>query len=83
LTQQLVQAFPETPPYGGQFGSDPTPHLTIARASTEGELDRLQAEVSARLEPLFPLDFEVRKICIEEEGPAGNWLVSATIPLLE
>lgn len=82
LTQRLVRAFPETPPYGGQFGSDPTPHLTIAKAATEGELDRLEAAVSARLEPLFPLSFQVRALSIEEEGPDGFWQVSSTIELI-
>ena len=82
LTQRLVQAFPETPPYGGEFGSDPTPHLTIALAETEEELHRLQADILGRLEPLFPLQVPVHALSLEEEGADGMWQVSATIELM-
>ena len=82
LSRQLVQAFPETPPYGGQFGSDPTPHLTIALAETEEELNRLQADIIARLEPLFPLLVSVHALSLEEEVANGMWQVSATIELM-
>jgi 2'-5' RNA ligase len=33
LIRRLAAAFPDTPPYGGQF-PDPTPHLTVAKASS-------------------------------------------------
>lgn len=82
LTRRLVHAFPETPPYGGQFGSDPTPHLTIALAETEEELNRLQADILVRLEPLFPLRVPVHTLCVEEEGIGGTWQVVATIELI-
>ena len=81
LTQRLVQSFPETPPYGGQFGADPTPHLTIARAETEKELNRLQADILARLEPLFPLRVAVKELSVEEEWTDGTWQIVATIEL--
>lgn len=82
LIRRLVRAFPETPPYGGQFGSDPMPHLTLAKATSEEELSRLQAEISARLEPLLPLSLPVQALSIEEEGPDGRWQVSSTIELI-
>jgi 2'-5' RNA ligase len=82
LIRRLVRAFPETPPYGGQFGADPTPHLTIAQATTEEELSRLQAEISARLEPVFPLSLPVHALSIEEEGADGRWQISSTIELV-
>ncbi len=81
LTQRLVQAFPETPPYGGQVGSDPTPHLTVARAETEEDLNRLQAEILVRLQPLFPVRIPVQTLSVEEEGIDGTWQVVATIEL--
>lgn len=33
LTSRLVAAFPGWPPYGGQFGDDVRPHLTVDAAS--------------------------------------------------
>jgi hypothetical protein len=81
LIRRLIKEFPETPPYGGQFGSDPIPHLTIAKAATEKELDRLQVEVLAVLEPVFPLSVYVHGLTIEEEGPDGIWHGVSTIEL--
>jgi 2'-5' RNA ligase superfamily len=81
VLRRLVEAFPETPPYGGQFGSDPIPHLTVAKAATEQELDRLQAEVLTVLEPIFPLSVYVHALSIEEEGPDGNWHLVSMIEL--
>lgn len=82
LTQRLVRAFPETPPYGGQFGADTTPHLTIALAESEDELTRLEADIRARLEPRFPLRILVHALSIEEEGADGRWQTTATIELV-
>jgi hypothetical protein len=56
-------------------------NLTIAKASTEEELDRLYGEVSARLKHRLPLAIEVHALTIEEEGADGNWKVSSTIRL--
>jgi 2'-5' RNA ligase len=81
LTRRLVRAFPETPPYGGQFGADPTPHLTIALAETEAELNRLETEIRACLEPRFPLQVPVHALSLEEEGTDGTWQIWATIEL--
>jgi hypothetical protein len=66
----------------GHFGSDPTLHVTIAKAITEEELGRHQAEVSARLWPLLPLSFHVHTLSIEKEGTDGNWQVSSTVELI-
>lgn len=82
LTRRLVVTFPDTPPYGGQF-PDPAPHLTVAKASTEDRLDRLEEEVVACLGPLFPLVFTVREIAIQEEGDDGMWSVHSNIALTD
>jgi hypothetical protein len=81
LIGRLTRAFPETPPYGGQFGSDPIPHLTIALGESEEELQRLQAEILARLQPRFPLRVSVHALSLDEEGPDGAWRAKATIEL--
>jgi hypothetical protein len=38
LTARLVAAFPQWPPYGGEFGDDVVPHLTVDAASDEVSL---------------------------------------------
>ena len=38
LTARLVAAFPDWPPYGGEFGDDVQPHLTVDAASDEVDL---------------------------------------------
>lgn len=43
LTARLVVAFPDWPPYGGEFGDDVQPHLTVDAASDEVDLDSTAA----------------------------------------
>lgn len=58
LTALLVRAFPEHPPYDGEFGTDVVPHVTLDAASAEVSLvstRRLLGDVvpvSCRLEEL-------------------------------
>lgn len=47
LTQALVAAFPDCPPYQGKF-AEPIPHLTFAIGDEAG-LGEIEAEVAARL----------------------------------
>jgi hypothetical protein len=44
----VERCWPAARPYGGEFGDDPTPHLTVAQAD-EPRLDQVQAQVTARL----------------------------------
>jgi hypothetical protein len=39
LTARLVAAFPGWPPYGGEFGDDVQPHLTVDAASAGAAVD--------------------------------------------
>ncbi|MCT9008999.1 2'-5' RNA ligase family protein [Streptomyces rhizosphaerihabitans] len=48
LTEAIVQRWPETPPYGGQF-DDIVPHLTIAQAQDDAVLDVAEADLHGRL----------------------------------
>jgi hypothetical protein len=43
LTARLVAAFPGWPPYGGEFGDDVQPHLTVDAASGEVDLASTRA----------------------------------------
>jgi 2'-5' RNA ligase len=37
LIDDLMTTWPEYPPYGGAYGNDPTPHLTVANAAMTGD----------------------------------------------
>ncbi|PKH41061.1 hypothetical protein CXG46_11110 [Nocardioides alpinus] len=52
LTARLVAAFPDWPPYGGEFGDDVQPHLTVDAASDEVDL----ASTAALLTDVVPAD---------------------------
>ncbi|MCW2505881.1 MAG: hypothetical protein JWO79_4165 [Actinomycetia bacterium] len=49
LTRALARRWPSYPPYGGQFGDDVIPHLTIAESADPGVLAEARADVLARL----------------------------------
>jgi 2'-5' RNA ligase len=54
LTRELGSAYPETPPYGGELGTnDPVPHATIAPLEVADE-----ETVRWRVEPLLPIPCE-------------------------
>jgi hypothetical protein len=80
LVARLVTAFPETPPYGGVFGSSPVPHLTVATSADERVLDVIER----RLRTLFegPLRLVVDRVSISEQGrgSGGHWAVRAEVP---
>ena len=81
LIARLVQAFPETPPFGGAFGSTPVPHLTAAKSANETELDAIQQKIDAALGQ--PLVVTVDRVSITEEvlGSDGRWAVRAELSL--
>lgn len=81
LMRTIHAAFPNSPPYGGEF-PDPTPHLTVAKASTEAKLDQLQQELSFTLGPHLPLSIDVRSVVVMEEDAEGYWRRTVEIPLV-
>lgn len=81
LMQAIHSAFPETPPYGGRF-FQVIPHLTIATAENDFELDQLEQEVHARLEAHLPLSVEARSVIVAQQNLNGIWSTVAELPLL-
>lgn len=51
LTRALVARWPEAPPYGGRFGDDVTPHLTVVMTTSGPDMD----SVERALVPALPL----------------------------
>lgn len=80
LMQVLFRAFPETPLYGGAF-SDPTPHLTIAKANDDKHFEQLMQEISRALAPKLPIKHQVSGVSIIEEAEDDFWHLRASVSL--
>ena len=79
--QAIHGAFPETPPYRGEF-QEVIPHLTIATADSDIELDQLEQEICLRLEAHLPLSVEAHLVVVAQENSNGIWRTVARLPLL-
>lgn len=49
LTRSVLGRWPDHPPYGGQFGEDVIPHLTVAETADEELIAEIRADVARRL----------------------------------
>jgi 2'-5' RNA ligase superfamily len=75
LTRALARRWPEYPPYGGQFGDDVIPHLTIAESADPGVL----AEASADVEPRLPVETVLTAASLLVFG-GSRWNVVRELP---
>ena len=76
LTQDIVQLWPDYPPYEGVHETV-IPHLTVAYGD-----DELLAEVEADVTPKLPVDALVKEaVLLEELEPDVRWEVRAHFPL--
>jgi 2'-5' RNA ligase len=76
MTQTFVQAFPDCPPYGGEF-PDPQPHLTVASQVDVAISNSLEAVVKAGL----PISTQVERLTLLVEDEEGQWAVGKSWPL--
>ncbi|TCO49187.1 2'-5' RNA ligase [Kribbella antiqua] len=78
LLYSVFQAFPECPPYGGEF-PDPHPHLTISSASQGGPavLAEAQAALAAAPAPSVLLS----ELGLWREDEQGVWRQFDAVPL--
>lgn len=60
LTAELAAAFPQCPPYGGEF-PDPVPHLTLDHPAGGVSVE----EVAARVAPMLPVTFRLDRIDLQ------------------
>lgn len=58
LTARLVAAFPQWPPYGGEFGDDVVPHLTVDAASDAVSL----SSTAALLADVLPVEIVLDRL---------------------
>jgi 2'-5' RNA ligase len=79
LFQTLSNAFPQYPPYGGRFGPDLHPHLTVAQFEDESE----QQAAFKKLPKYPPLTFTVMNVhVIYGASKSGMpWITYDVIPL--
>lgn len=75
----VLAEFPEYPIYGGQFGEEFTPHLTVGRFSDRAELERVYEELS--VQKLF-IGWDVEQIVVKYKMSDGVWDTWGEIPLL-
>jgi 2'-5' RNA ligase len=79
MTRAVWDAYPDYPPYGGEFDTI-VPHLTVA-AGDPRTLDEAEADVRRSL----PITGRVREIVLLEadEPSSASWVARATFPLAD
>ncbi|MFN8372423.1 MAG: 2'-5' RNA ligase family protein [Anaerolineae bacterium] len=77
LCQKVFAAFPECPPYWGQHGNEPIPHMTVGEFASEAE------QAAAILSSYEPVRFSVTRLHVMYgvDKVALPWLTHAVIPL--
>jgi 2'-5' RNA ligase len=79
LTECVVNHFPETPPYGGQF-PDIVPHLTVAHATDQSQLEAIEADFLQAAKTRWPIDATIREVTLIEKRD-GQWRTHRIFPL--
>ena len=81
LTGAVVQAFPTHLPYGGAYGADATPHLTVAETRLADRVEDVLA-AEREVEPLLPIATTVSEaLLIAGTASADSWGVVARLRL--
>jgi 2'-5' RNA ligase len=79
LTRQAFEAFPDFPPYQGQF-DDVVPHLTVGHGSRLNDLRIAEESVRTRL----PIQSHAAAVTlITQDVAAGRWTRAATFALAD
>jgi hypothetical protein len=74
MTEALAAAFPEFPPYGGEFQVI-VPHVTVAQAD-----DAVLADLEGELVRRLPVQTRVERAWLVEDTPSG-WRRHTAFPL--
>ena len=76
LTERAYSAFPEYPPYGGEF-DEVVPHLTVADHGKKEAMQSAEAAVRA----LLPIQARATAVTLIVEDDSGAWRAAASIDL--
>lgn len=80
LQRAILQEFPDYPAYGGLFGENWEPHMTVGVLEDHAQLEDVYRELSGQR--LF-IGFEVESVLLKyETDDDGIWDTWAEIPLL-
>jgi 2'-5' RNA ligase len=74
LTRAVVARFPECPPYGGAFGDDSIPHLTVAQIADPMEFEAVGAQLRDSVESVLPLQARADDVWLMDNA-AGPWSI--------
>jgi 2'-5' RNA ligase len=74
ITEALIEAFPEFPPYGGAF-EEIVPHVTVAQGD-----DEILAAAERELATQLPVAIRVERAWLVEDTP-GGWRRHTSFPL--
>ena len=78
LLYSVFQAFPECPPYGGEF-PDPQPHLTISSSTQGGPTVVAEAREALATSPAPTI--QLTELGLWREGEDGAWRQFGAVPL--
>ena len=76
LARSFTAQWPEFPPYGGRFGPDPHPHVTLALGPDPGR----NAEIAAFVNEALPAQADLHTAALVELTERG-WRQRALLPL--
>ncbi len=76
LARAFTAEWPELPPYGGRFGPDPDPHVTLALGPGAAR----NAEIAAFVDGFLPVAADLRTAVLVELVERG-WTERAALPL--
>lgn len=77
LTERVFAAFPDFPPFGGQF-ADVVPHLTVG---LQGDVDEMR-RAEEQIRPKLPIAGWVSAVALKaESSPGGSWATMTTFTL--
>lgn len=79
LTATLHCLFPENPPYGGLY-KDVIPHLTVAQAPDQYQLDSIAGDFATKAATFLPINFTVTEVSLWNLA-SGRWAAFARFPL--
>ena len=79
LTARVCNAFPEYPPYGGQF-TDTVAHLTVGLFADEAALEQVRRDVNGALALAGPPQVRVGEVALVDNAD-GLWVVQKSFRL--
>lgn len=79
IYQAILARFPEYRAYGGKYGDEFTPHMTVGEFTDREELERIYTELS--VQRLY-IGWDVEKVVVKYKTQDKMWHTSAELPLL-